>query len=312
MKCDGKIPRCSTCTSVYNTECHYDLNSDHRRKGALKRDIETLRERNGALGVIVESIRASSDYEVMDIVQQIRTDDNLDSLADNLERNMNLSRTPNVERLERDLSIFIGEPSYDPTGEARPSGSTAGLGLIGMDDGSSSPETTFPSTSWTSVTQDQEYINHLLTLYFCWQHPFYTLLSQDGFLSDMEQGRRKYCSPLLVNAMLAAACCYSDREYGRTDHHDPATAGDHFFTEARRLLWESEGSSLTTIQALGLMGIREASCSRESSGFHYAGRAVRMAVELGLHLDHTGPESKDAFDVEVRKITFWGVFNLDK
>lgn len=36
-RCDGNLPACAACSSVYNTECLYDLNSDHRRKGVYKK-----------------------------------------------------------------------------------------------------------------------------------------------------------------------------------------------------------------------------------------------------------------------------------
>ena len=44
MQCDGGQPACNACTSVYGSQCYYDIDSDHRRKGALKRDIAQLKE----------------------------------------------------------------------------------------------------------------------------------------------------------------------------------------------------------------------------------------------------------------------------
>ena len=88
------------------------------------------------------------------------------------------------------------------------------------------------------------------------------------------------------------------------------TAGDEFFAEARRQLDGMEQPSLTTVQALAIMSIREMSHGRESSGYHYAGRAVRMALELGLHLSVVSTGLQVA-EIEVRKLTFWGVFCLE-
>ena len=85
-QCDGGMPTCSTCTAVYQTSCFYDVDSDHRRKAALKQDIEALKGRNDALGIIVASIRSSTDAEIAEIVQQIRADEDLDSIAKPLKK----------------------------------------------------------------------------------------------------------------------------------------------------------------------------------------------------------------------------------
>ena len=307
-KCDGGVPSCSTCTAVYHTECVYDIDSDHRRKAALKRDIATLRERNGALGVIVASIRTSTDSEVADIVQQIRADENLEAIADSINKNMTLPCRSNSHTLEGDLSDVMGKRTLDGSGETRHFGHTSSLGLVS--DGEQLSRNYTVSNAWTTVTRDTGFVGHLMELYFCWQHPFYVVLSKECFVHDMSKGRSKYCSPLLVNALLAIACGFSDRPEARMNPLKPKTVGDHFFAEARRLLFEDEHSSLTTVQALALMGLREASCGRDSNGFQYAGRCIRMALELGLHLSFTA-EDLTPTEIEVRKITFWGCFTLD-
>ena len=311
-QCDGGTPSCSTCTAVYHTECVYDIDSDHRRKGALKRDIQTLRERNGALGIIVASIRSSSEAEVADIVQQIRADENLEAIAESLKRNMPLPGRSDSQTLEGDFSDLMGKPALDEAGETRHYGHSSNLALVPHDE-EIPLRANFSSESWTRVTRDAEFVGHLMGLYFCWQHPFYVLFSKECFLHDMARGRSKYCSPLLVNALLANACTYSDRPEARTIPNDARTAGDHFFAEARRLLFENEHSTLTTVQALALMGLREATCGRDSSGYQYAGRCIRMALELGLHLcfKTAGNSALTPTEVEVRKITFWGCFTLE-
>lgn len=65
---------------------------------------------------------------------------------------------------------------------------------------------------------------------------------------------------------------------------------------------------LTTIQALGLMSVREAGCGRDYESRFYAGQSTRLALEMGLHL------VRDSEDVEnaVRSATFWGAFSLDQ
>lgn len=295
---------------MYQTSCSYDIDSDHRRKAALKRDIETLKGQKDALGIIVASIRSSTDAEVAEIVQQIRADEDLDNLAETLRKNVMLPDRSNVKSAEGELSNLIGRPSLDNLGVLRHYGHTSNLGLVVNDE--HSPIHLHTSEAWTTVTRDSDFIEHLMNLYFCWIHPFYELFSRKQLLDDMAQGRSKYCSPLLVNALLAVSCTYSDRPEARSNPADPSTNGDHFFAEARRLLYENESANLTTVQALALMGLREASCSRDSTGFQYAGRCIRMLIELGLHLSFGSASDKlDSTELEVRKITFWGCFVND-
>ena len=167
-----------------------------------------------------------------------------------------------------------------------------------------------PSTPWFVKPQDAEFVEHLLSLYQCWVHPFYAFVSWDHFLHDMGRGRTDYCSALLVNAMLSFACHYSDRPLARTDPTNAETAGNHFYAEAKRILDSIDRPSLTTVQALGIMSLRETSAGRDSNGYQLAGRCVRMAIELGLHLSvvKNGMRSTEG---EVQKVTFWAVFNLE-
>ncbi|TKA51666.1 hypothetical protein B0A49_12921 [Cryomyces minteri] len=303
--------------AVYHTECAYDIDSDHRRKGALKRDIESLRERNGALGVIVASIRSLPESDVADIVSHIRVDDDLDALAESLRRSVNLPRQSDSQTLEADAFSIERKPALSNTSDARQYGHTSCLGLVTEDQDMSPWSPIVPvaplGLSWTSVTNDVEFINHLMNLYFAWPHPFYQLFSRECFLFDMQKGRTKYCSALLVNAILACSCHFSDRIAARAVPDEPRSAGDHFFAEAKRILNEYETPDLTTVQALGIMSVREASYGRDSSGYQYAGRCLRMALELGIHLSITTAEnpSISPSQTEVRRITFWGCFNLD-
>lgn len=48
----------------------------------------------------------------------------------------------------------------------------------------------------------------LFTLDFMFEYPFHPFFQKDLFIDDMLNGRRRFCSPLLVNAVLAAAWVY--------------------------------------------------------------------------------------------------------
>lgn len=176
------------------------------------------------------------------------------------------------------------------------------------------PEMPPPSgltTTWTEVSSDGILVQHLLALYFCWEYPTFASLSKEHFLKDFHSGRPRYCSPILVNALLALGCRFSTQPSTRANPTDPYSSGDHFFKESLRLFFlEDNHHSLTTIQALGIMSIREASCGRDSESWYYAGQSIRLAVEMGLH--RVSDDSGDSDEVAVQAATFWGAFALDQ
>jgi hypothetical protein len=173
---------------------------------------------------------------------------------------------------------------------------------------------------WTTVTSDRELVEHLLALYFCWEYPIFATLSKKHFMKDFRAGSTNYCSQFLVNALLALACRFSDRPSARIDPDNSATAGAHFFAEALKLFQEEDDHRvLTTIQALGIMSIREASRGRVHDSIFFSGQSMRLAIEMGLHLDaeNTGDNDEDNDEAEdddkaVREATFWGAFSLDE
>jgi len=168
--------------------------------------------------------------------------------------------------------------------------------------------------NWTTVTSDEAFVEHLLALYFCWEYPTFASLSKEHFLEDFRNGNPRHCSSLLVNALLSIGCRFSEQAEARTDPKDSSTAGDHFFAEAERLLAaEEDRHVLTTIQALGLLSLREASCGRSTKSLYLSGQSIRLAIEMGLHFDIRVGEGKAAeAEHAVRSATFWGAFALDQ
>ncbi|KAB5513035.1 hypothetical protein GE09DRAFT_1179991 [Coniochaeta sp. 2T2.1] len=155
------------------------------------------------------------------------------------------------------------------------------------------PETKVPAAACTRVTDDSRLVQYLL----------------EHFLRDFQDGRTRYCSSMLVNGLLALGCRLSSHPTKRADPDDPYTSGDHFFKECVRQLREEEDHyRLTTIQILGIMSIREASCRRDSESRYYAGQSIRPTLEMGLQMNAAGGEDDET---AVRSAAFWGAYPLD-
>ncbi|KAL4802276.1 fungal-specific transcription factor domain-containing protein [Aspergillus unguis] len=335
-KCDGNLPSCAACSSVYHTECVYDPNSDHRRKGVYKKDTDTLRTKNSTLLTLIQALLNYEEEDAFDLVRQIRSCDNLEDVAQSLlnqeKRSSGMSTdatlveddSAQADQFESELAGKISNLVLD--GSRKFIGGTSNL--IFLPPGSELNEFN-PSldneeglrssvTRWTRVTDDKRLVDHLLTMYFTWHYPFFTTLSKDLFYRDYTKGvPSQYCSTLLVNTMLALGCHFSTLPGAREDPDNSATAGDHFFKEAKRLILENDelvNSKLCTVQALALMSVREAGCGREGKGWVYSGMSFRMAFDLGLNLESSSLVARDLSEEEVdaRRITFWGCFLFDK
>lgn len=138
---------------------------------------------------------------------------------------------------------------------------------------------------------------------------FFPLVREKEFYRDFRQYQTDYCSSILVNAMCSYACHFTDDLAARKDPNNPRTAGDHFYEKAQQLLYDSsETSCFTTVQALAIMSIREPSAGRDSSGYKSHGRAIRMALELGMHLKH---DREQTADDRIRQETMWFLFILE-
>lgn len=64
---------------------------------------------------------------------------------------------------------------------------------------------TIDVSRWTAVHPNNTLLRALLEIYFLFEHPFHTYFHKDLFLEDMANGRERFCSRCLVNAVLAAA-----------------------------------------------------------------------------------------------------------
>lgn len=326
-------------------ECVYDPNSDHRRKGVYKEKVDSLKTKHSTLQTLIQAILNATEDGVPALVRQIRTCQSLDDVAESIIRQeqgiedddeydllSDTAYTTDVPTFETEVSGKMGELRLE-NGSVRFIGGTSNLIYLAPEDEvDSGPDALQqqqqeePLTSWTTVTRDPEVIVHLINMYFTWHYPYFTTLSKGLFYQEFLLGkppgtpkRTVYCSALLVNAMLALGCHFTNSPAACTDPNDPTTKGNAFFQECKRLIVENdeyEKPKLTTVQALALMSVREAGCGREAKGWVYSGMSFRMAQDMGLNLDSGGMtnsrESMDEKEIDARRITFWGCFLFDK
>ncbi|GLB21956.1 hypothetical protein AtubIFM61612_002508 [Aspergillus tubingensis] len=174
-----------------------------------------------------------------------------------------------------------------------------------------------PNQPLQPIDVDPEIREELLDIYWNWQNPWQYLVYQKVFLRSLEARLDDgYCTPLLLYSMLALAARYSDNPKVRTVPNDSSTAGDDFSKKAQALLFEEiKAPRVSTVVAAAHLSLFEMAKDNEPSGWIYLGIAIRMAYNLGLHINPhlwvlSGSMTPD--EVELRSIAWWGCYMIEK
>jgi hypothetical protein len=183
-KCGGGVP-CDPCQKA-KTQCEINTDNDGRRKVTLKRKIEPLEQDRDLLLQLVECIRNDDAETAPGVLNLIRSNAPLTKIR------QYMAQSPVFGNCD--------EPqTKDPKSRSK-----------FMDVNRLSDTLVFkvPAHPWTSITDDDDFVSHLISLYFTWQNCISNWFDRDLFLRDMRSKdlSSHFCSPLLVNSMLAVAC----------------------------------------------------------------------------------------------------------
>ncbi|KAI9376632.1 pathway-specific regulatory protein [Aspergillus egyptiacus] len=178
-----------------------------------------------------------------------------------------------------------------------------------------------PAKPWTAVTDDDGLVSHLVSLYFTWDYPFYAFLDHGVLVRHMAMGNLQsdFCSPFLVNALLANACHYSQYSESYSVPGDVKTKGTDFLAEAERHLQSNRYEKghvvrLATLQATLLMYERYSMIGEDDKGYITLNQALDMAEALGIinspALKLNPAHMSDDMIKSVQR-TAWGLFQID-
>ncbi|KXN67358.1 hypothetical protein CONCODRAFT_52483 [Conidiobolus coronatus NRRL 28638] len=157
-----------------------------------------------------------------------------------------------------------------------------------------------------------EVSEHLISLYFAYQHPLLSMIHRTTFLQNLQAG--KQCS-LLLYTMYAFASRFSS--HPEVAASPPYTAGEQYISHAKLLLESSTYStpSLSTVQGLVLISLHEYGCNRYPTAWMYSGLAVRMGQHLNLYCadkDDGRPSKLDWIEIETRRRVWFGCCLMDR
>lgn len=230
----------------------YDQAQDGRRRAARKRNVEELELKRDALDTILDAFRQSDEAGVQNLLSMIKRNAPLDEII----------------QYALDHSQHVPDAQLATLAVAADSGLSR-KSVLSINALCDSPTVRVPASPWTSVTDDDDLVSHLISSYFTWCHPAYPCVVQDLLVSEMSTKdlSSNFCSPLLVNSILALACVgvastvggrvadrvrqqFSDHPAVFKDPTNPTTRGQQFLDHATQL-WRESGHQprVTTLQA---------------------------------------------------------------
>lgn len=171
-----------------------------RRKAAVKRKLEKLEENRDLFALMVQTLRRSDSPEAVQLLRLIQSGAPVQKvktfLNDRLDR-LHLEKSPELKELQSHLDEYD-----DATRSPRRRRSVMDIRRI-VDE----PPFKVPAKPWTTVTDDDNIVSHLISLWLTWSHPFVNCLDRGLFVRDMQAGELdcEFCSPFLVNTILAEA-----------------------------------------------------------------------------------------------------------
>ncbi len=159
-----------------------------------------------------------------------------------------------------------GRPSAD-SGDDEPDGSYNG------------PIFWVTAQPWTTLTQSDEAVSHLVSIYLTMINPYWRLVEEDIFLGAMRSRdlNSPLCSPALVNAMLAYGSLLSEIDEAFVHPNSLLTRGEHFHHEAIRLLAvEPESLTLPGMCAMTVLALECSLRGKDKLGFSLITRAAAV------------------------------------
>ncbi|EGU87132.1 hypothetical protein FOPG_16446 [Fusarium oxysporum f. sp. conglutinans race 2 54008] len=261
-KCDGRRPNCSTCIAA-GRECRYAAHPHELQSAAIKRKYDELQERMVDHEKLYDTLRTRQPEEVEEIHRRIQAGGDVKSVMEDIqEGNLLLELTSSPAFTSQQL------PAQSvPSHQAVPYGPLAG-----------DPQAQLPvkegpiSFGQPRLTPPSDYIEE-------------DLKSLDpSSPSSSPTDTLFFCSPFLVNALLAVSCLYTKNQATFHVPGDLNSRGKAFATEAvRQLALEDTGPSLPVAQGLALLHVYEGVLGSGETALSYHSRmqARYLALRLG-------------------------------
>jgi hypothetical protein len=225
-QCDGVRPRCSSC-ATRDTDCRYGETEARQ----IRRRYEDLKGKRTAHEELFDMLSTMPEHDAADVFRRIRSGANAEALVRHVQEGslvLGLSLAPRARpRFEFPYratipaalreSIYFRSHVFDAVQVLdAPSAAVPHANVISRQSNYAKPlfaaEMVDPlltdarPSQWTQVSSNDGLLRKLLEGYFMFEYSWDFVFHKDYFLEDMGAGGTRFCSPLLVNALLAKAC----------------------------------------------------------------------------------------------------------
>lgn len=340
IKCDGTQPSCSNC-SLYAQQCVYQLGVDKRKISVKERlvaaeayakELEALLTVHGiplpkdgpGIAPAVGGQPSATLFPTITPMEEMSHGSRPGSRSVNALSPARMYSPPaeGSSPLVDQITGSLGSLQLAEDGQLRFYGATSNLHLLIRGARKSANRHGLAHASEVQVILqaagvgqmvDTELEEHLIRLYFCWEDPSIHLVQENVFYRERQKcksddGTSKLYSEVLVNSMCAVGASFTSRHCETL----PENLVDFFASRARALLdVELDSPTLSTVQSLGILSGVESIRTLDARGWLYSGMAVRLATDLGLHLDSQIYLDVGIIDQEEalsRRVVFWGAF----
>jgi hypothetical protein len=226
-QCDGVRPRCSSC-ATRDTDCRYGETEARQ----IRRRYEDLKGKRTAHEELFDMLSTMPEHDAADVFRRIRSGANAEALVRHVQEGslvLGLSLAPRARpRFEFPYratipaalreSIYFRSHVFDAVQvlDAPSAAAAPHANVISRQSNYAKPlfaaEMVDPlltdarPSQWTQVSSNDGLLRKLLEGYFMFEYSWDFVFHKDYFLEDMGAGGTRFCSPLLVNALLAKAC----------------------------------------------------------------------------------------------------------
>ncbi|KJZ78743.1 hypothetical protein HIM_02134 [Hirsutella minnesotensis 3608] len=313
-KCDGRRPVCGPCATLKH-QCHYTtpegMSARDARRQRLEESSDTQRNLRAAFAVL----RSGNEADAAEILHNIRQAPTLDAairiMSESSLPSSSRGESSDVSVPPRSRGSDSSTPSVDPSGlgqlpirprsgsrrldfrDAQPAGVFNTSATAGMTSGLEDllvnlPTKQLPISKWTKVSSDNRLLNHLMNLFWTWDSTLSRMVDRDVFLEDLKSGadndaedgleRAEFCSPFMVNALLAVASMYTKQEAVFAVAGDVMSRGRAFADEAARLMLLDQartGPTVTLTQGTALLWVYESNLGNGRLGLQLLEKIFR-------------------------------------
>jgi hypothetical protein len=184
-----------------------------------------------------------------------------------------------------------------------------------VDDGKSSREMMEQTRRAEKVIRTLPLETHDYLMGLFWQHYNGVLhvVHEGAFNGDREAGRSQFYSGFLHICILAMGYRFADKSRPDMQRIALPDRESTLQREAKYMLdleLERPGG-IPSVAALLILGDSEVGVGRDNVGWMYAGMAMRLCYDIGLHLDSRQSGMSER-EIDIRKMTLWACVIYDR